>query len=178
MVWTSALFVAAVLVQPAQSEPEAKPKREDKGRQKVSITALGASGVSLAPGQPRSLIMRSPLTLLFDVGFFHPEHTWLEFSPSMMVEFERGQMFGLGFRLRAFTSLGPLRLYAIGGLEAFLAPYKLMGARFGAGVALPLHRRIAIATEFGPTVYFTGDDLPKNTTVTKLDAGLGLRVNF
>ncbi len=176
MMWTSALFFAAVLAQP-QPEPEPK-EREDKGRQKVSITALAGSGVSLAPGRPKSHIMQSPAVLLFDVGFFHPEHTWLEFSPAMMVEFQRGQLFGVGFRLRAFTSLWRLKVYAIGGIEAFLAPYKLMGARLGAGVVIPLHRHIGIATEFGPTVYFTGDDLPKNTTVTKLDASLGLRVSF
>lgn len=176
MAWTSALFFAAVLAQP-QSEPEPK-KPEDKGRQKVSITALAASGVTLVPGHPKSQLMRSAATLLFDVGFFHPEHTWLEFSPAMMVEFERGQLFGLGFRLRAFTSLWRLRVYAIGGIEAFLAPYKRLGARMGAGVVIPLHHRVGIAAEFGPTVYFAGDDLQKNTTGTKLDAGLGLRVNF
>ena len=167
-----ALFLVA-------TPPEAKPEpKEDLGRQKVSATALGVTGVSLAPGDSKTQLKRSPAMLLFDLGFFHPEHQWLEFSPSLMVEFERGQLFGLGFRLRAFTSLGRLRVYALGGLEAFLAPRKLLGVRLGAGCALPLHRRFSLVAEFGPTVYFTGDDLPKNTTVTKLDAGAGFRVNF
>lgn len=174
MQWMFALLLAV-----APPEADAKPeKKEDLGRQKVSITALGATGASLAPGQPQTLIKRSPTLLLFDVGFFHPEHQWLEFSPAMMVEFERGQLFGLGFRLRAFTSLWRLRIYAIGGIEGFVAPRKLLGARLGAGIAFPLHRRFALTTEFGPTVYFAGNDLPERTTVTKLDAGLGLRVTF
>ncbi len=167
-----ALFLAA-----APPEAKAEPK-EDLGRQKVSVTALGASGVGLASGPPKTQVMRSPAMLLFDVGFFHPEHQWLEFSPSVMFEFERGQLFGLGFRLRAFTSLGRLRLYALGGLEGFVAPRKLLGVRLGAGVALPLHPRFWIVTELGPTVYFAGNDLRERSTFTKLDAGVGFRVNF
>lgn len=167
-----ALFLAA-----APPEANAEPK-EDLGRQKVSVTALGATGVSIAPGYPNTLAKRSPAMLLFDVGFFHPEHQWLEFSPSLMVEFEGGQLFGLGFRLRAFTSVGRIRLYALGGLDGFVAPRKLLGARLGAGVVLPLHRRFSLVTELGPTIYFAGNDLPDRTTVTKLDAGVGFRVNF
>ncbi len=171
-----ALFLAAAS---PEAKPEAKPEpKEDLGRQKVSATALGASGVTLAPGQPQTYAIRSPAMLLFDVGFFHPEHQWLEFSPSLMFEFERGQLFGLGFRLRAFTSLGRLRVYAIGGLEGFVAPKTLLGVRLGGGVAIPLHPRFSVVTEVGPTVYFFGNDLPKYTTVTKLDAGVGIRVNF
>lgn len=162
----------------AAAPPEAKAEKEDLGRQKVSVTALAATGASITPGQPRTHVMRSPAMLLFDVGFFHPEHQWLEFSPALMVEFERGQSFGLGFRLRAFTKLGPLRVYALGGVEGFVAPRKLLGARLGAGLAVPVHRHVSIAAEFGPTVYFVGNDIPNNTVLTKLDGALGLRVNF
>jgi len=167
-----ALFLAA-----APPEAKAEPK-EDLGRQKVSVTALGVSGASLGPGNGKTQLMRSPAMLLFDAGFFHPEHQWLEFSPSVMFEFERGQLFGLGFRLRAFTSLGRLRLYAIAGLEGFVAPRKFLGVRLGAGAVLPLHRRFSIVTELGPTVYFAGNDLRERSTLTKLDAGVGFRVNF
>ena len=167
-----ALFLAA-----APPEAKAEPK-EDLGRQKVSVTALGVSGFSITPGHPKTNVARSPTMLLFDAGFFHPEHQWLEFSPSLMVEFEGGQLFGLGFRLRAFTSLGRLRLYALGGLEGFVAPRKLLGVRLGAGVALPLHPRFSVVTELGPTMYFAGNDLQDRSTVTKLDAGVGFRVNF
>ena len=172
------LLVFTILLAVARPGAEAGPEKEDAGRQKVSVTALAATGASLTPGQPATLLMRSPAMLLFDVGFFHPEHQWLEFSPAMMVEFERGQNFGLGFRLRAFTSLGPLRVYALGGMEGFVAPRKLLGARLGAGLAVPLHRRFSIAAEFGPTIYFAGNDLPTRTSLTKLDSGAGLRVNF
>lgn len=167
----------ALLLAATSPEAQAEPK-EDLGRQKVSVTALGVTGVSLAPGLPKTLAKRSPAMLLFDLGFFHPEHQWLEFSPSLMFEFEGGQLFGLGFRMRAFTSLGRLRVYALGGLEGFVAPKKLLGIRLGAGLALPLHRRFSLVAESGPTVYFTGNDLPRHTTVTKLDAGVGVRVNF
>jgi len=167
-----ALFLAA-----APPEAKAEPKK-DLGRQKVSVTALGGSGATLAPGYPETHVKRSPAMLLFDVGFFHPEHQWLEFSPSLMVEFEGGQLFGVGFRLRAFTSVGRVRLYALGGLEGFVAPSRLLGARLGAGAAIPLHPRFSIVTELGPTIYFAGNDLPERTTATKLDAGVGFRVNF
>ena len=167
-----ALFLAA-----APPEAKAEPK-EDLGRQKVSATALGVTGVSLVPDPPKTQAKRSPTMLLFDLGFFHPEHQWLEFSPSLMVEFEGKQLFGLGFRMRAFTSLGRLRVYALGGLEGFVAPKKLLGVRLGAGFALPLHPRFSLVTELGPTIYFTGNDLARHTTVTKLDAGVGIRVNF
>ena len=172
MFWMFALLLTA-----APAEAKAEPK-EDLGRRKVSATALGATGVSLSQGPPKTFVVRSPAMLLFDVGFFHPEHQWLEFSPSLMFEFERGQLFGLGFRLRAFTTLGPFRIYALGGVEGFVAPRKLLGVRIGAGITLPLHRRFSVVSEFGPTVYFAGDDVPKYTTVTKLDAGVGIRVNF
>ncbi|MGH1344469.1 MAG: hypothetical protein ACRBN8_23110 [Nannocystales bacterium] len=167
-----ALFLAV-----APPEGKAEPK-EDLGRQKVSVTALGATGFTVAPSPPKTHAMRSPAMLLFDVGFFHPEHQWLEFSPALMLEFEGGQLFGLGFRLRAFTSLGRLRLYALAGLDGFVAPRKLLGVRVGAGAAIPLHRRFSVVTELGPTVYFAGNDLQHRTTTTKLDAGVGFRVNF
>jgi len=170
MQWTFALLLAA-------TPPEAKVD-EDLGRQKVSVTALAVTGASVAPGHPKTAVMQSPMMLLFDVGFFHPEHRWLEFSPALMMEFQRGQNFGLGFRLRAFTSLGPLRLYALGGIEGFVAPRKMFGTRIAGGVSVPLHRHFAIAAEFGPTIYFAGNDIPKRTSLTKLDGGLGLRVNF
>lgn len=171
MLWTVALLLAA-------TPPEAQAKKEDQGRQKVSATALAVTGASMAPGGERTHVMRSPAMLLFDLGFFHPEHQWLEFSPSIMMEFERGQNFGLGFRLRAFTALGPLRVYALGGLEAFVAPRKLLGARLGAGLAVPLHRHFAIAAEFGPAFYFGGDDIADRSSLIKLDGGAGIRVNF
>ncbi|MCR9162724.1 MAG: hypothetical protein ACE37F_02850 [Nannocystaceae bacterium] len=171
MLWTVALLLMG-------SAPEAKAEKEDLGRQKVSATALAVSGASMAPGANRTHLMRSPAMLLFDLGFFHPEHQWLEFSPSLMMEFERGQNFGLGFRLRAFTSLGPLRLYALGGIEAFVAPRKLMGARLGAGMAIPLHRHFAVVAEFGPTFYFGGDDIADRSSLIKLDGGAGIRVSF
>lgn len=171
MLWTAALLLVA-------APPEAKAEKEDLGRQKVSVTALAATGASLAPYGKETLLLRSPTMLLFDVGFFHPEHQWLEFSPAMMIEFERGQNFGLGFRLRAFTNLGPFRVYALGGIEAFVAPRKLMGARLGAGVAVPLHRRFAVAAEFGPTYYFGGDDIIDRSSLIKFDGGAGIRVTF
>ncbi len=171
-----ALFLAAAPPE-AKAEPKPEPK-EDRGRQKVSATALGVAGVSLGPGYPNTYVQRSPAMLLFDLGFFHPEHQWLEFSPSLMFELERGQLFGLGFRMRGFTSLGRLRVYALAGLEAFVTPRKLYGARLGVGLNLPLHERFSLVAEFGPTVYFAGDDLPPQSTVTKLDAGAGFRVNF
>jgi|GEM_PF-2484174 len=171
----------ALLLAAAPPEPAAKPdkaKKEDLGKQKVSVTALAATGATLAPYQPATHLMRSPMMLLFDVGFFHPEHRWLEFSPALMMEFERGQSFGLGFRLRAFTSLGPLRLYAMGGVEGFVAPHKLVGTRLAGGVAFPFLRRFAVAAEFGPAVYFAGEDLPNNTVMTKLDGAVGIRLSF
>ncbi len=170
MHWMFALLLAA-----APPEAKAKAEKEDLGRQKVSVTALVASGLSIASGEPNQAA-RSPVMLLFDAGFFHPEHRWLEFSPAIMAEI--GQLFGFGFRLRAFTSLGPLRLYAIGGIEGFVAPRKLLGARVGAGAALPLHRNFALAAEFGPAMYFAGGDLQDGTVLTKLDAGAGIRVTF
>jgi hypothetical protein len=173
MHWMFALLLAA-----APPEAKAKAEKEDLGRQKVSVTALAASGATLGPSDSKTGVMRSPAMLLVDAGFFHPEHQWLEFSPAVMAVLEGRQLFGLGFRMRAFTSLWRLQVYAIGGIEAFVAPRKLLGARLGAGAALPLHRRFALTVEGGPTMYFAGGNLQDGAVGTKLDAGVGIRVNF
>jgi hypothetical protein len=172
MHWMVALLLAAT---PPQGEANAEEEKEDLGRQKVSVTTLVGSGLTLAA---EDTAKRSPTFLLFDVGLFHPEHRWLEFSPAVMMELEGGLTVGAGLRLRAFTSLGPLRLYAIGGLEGFFAPRKLLGIRLGAGVTFPLHPRFSLASELGPTVYFAGNDIIERSALTKMDATAGIRVNF
>lgn len=172
MHWMVALLLAAT---PPQGEANAEEEKEDLGRQKVSVTTLVGSGLGLGADETAR---RSPVFLLFDVGLFHPEHRWLEFSPALMMELEGGLTVGAGLRLRAFTSLGPLRLYALGGLEGYFAPRKLLGARLGAGVTFPLHPHFSLASELGPTVYFAGNDLLDRTVITKLDVSAGIRVKF
>ncbi len=144
----------------------------------VSASALVGTGVSVAPGPERSLAVRSPVLLTVDAGFFHPELRWLEFSPAALIELERGVMFGLGFRLRAFIPLRYVRPYGLAGVQVFLAPSKLYGTRFAAGVAVQLHRNLAVAAEFGPVVFFAGDDLATGGSVTKIDGSAGLRASF
>ena len=159
-------------------DPEAEPQPRGIRGIAVSSTVLLGTGVSLAPGPTRAQINRSPALLTLDAGFSHPELQWLELSPAMMVEMERGVSFGLAFRVRAFVPLGRIRPYALAGLPFFVVPRTLLGARAALGIAAELHRHFAIAAEFGPTVFFAGDDLAAGGTLTKLDGSVGIRVSF
>lgn len=157
---------------------EAEPQPRGIRGIAVSSTVLLGTGVSMAPGPTRAQINRSPALLTLDAGFSHPELQWLELSPAMMVEMERGVSFGLAFRARAFVPLGRIRPYAVAGLPFFVAPRTLLGARAALGIAAQLHRHFAVAAEFGPTVFFAGNDLAAGGTLTKLDGSAGIRVSF
>lgn len=159
----------------AQQDPP--PSRGVRGVQ-VSGTVVVGSGASIAPGPTRAIANRSPAQLTLDAGFRHPDVPWLEISPAMMLEMERGVAFGLAFRVRAFVPLRRVRPYALVGVPAFLAPTTLLGATAGLGLAVPVHRHFAVAAEFGPTVFFAGDDLIEGNTLVKIDGALGLRVMF
>lgn len=145
---------------------------------RVSGTMLVGSGVSIAPGPTGALATRSPALLTVDAGFFHPELTWLEFAPTMLLEMERSVSFGVAFRMRAFVPLRRFRPYALIGAPVWVPPKKLLGAQVGVGAAIMLHRNFALAAEFGPTVFFAGDDLTEGGALTKIDGSLGLRVSF
>lgn len=161
----------------ASAEPAKKKKKPRRGPA-VSSTALLGSGVSMAPGPVRAQANRSPLMLTIDAGFFHPELTWLEFSPAAMLEVERGVGFGLAFRVRAFLPTRRLRPYGTTGISYFMAPFKMFGAQAGLGLALRLHDHFALATELVPAVYFFGNDLTAGGVVAKIDGSIGLRVTF
>ena len=161
----------------ARADGPDEKKRTRRGPA-VSSTLLLGSGVSMAPGPVRAQANRSPLMLTLDAGFFHPELTWLEFSPAAMLEVERGVGFGLAFRVRAFLPTRRLRPYGTAGLSYFFAPYKLFGAQAGVGLALRLHEHFALATELAPTVFFFGNDLTAGGVLAKIDGSVGLRVSF
>ncbi len=145
----------------------------------VSGTVVVGTGVSMAPGPDEAAISkRSPTQLTVDAGFSHPDVRWLEISPAMMLELERGVSFGAALRLRAFVPTKRVQPYALVGIPAFLAPSTLLGAQALLGVAVNLHRHFALAAEFGPTVFFAGDDLTSGGTLTKLDGSVGIRVTF
>jgi len=144
----------------------------------VSGTALIASGASIAQGADGANANVSPAMLTVDAGFSHPELPWLEMAPGMMLELERGVSFGVAFRMRAFLLTRRIRPYAMVGLPAFVAPHTLFGAQVAGGVAFKLHRVFAIAAEFGPTVFFAGNDLTEGGVLVKADGALGIRVGF
>lgn len=157
-----------------QAEPEPQGIRGTS----VSTTALVASGVSVAQGAEHPIANRSPVMLAMDLGFTHPEVSWFEIGPGMMLEMERGVAFGLALRARAFLPLRRIRPYALAAIPALLVPTTLFGAQFGAGVSVKLHRYFSLAAEIAPTVFFWGADLPNGGTVTKFDGAAGLRVTF
>ena len=145
---------------------------------RVSGTALVATGASIAQGANGANANVSPAMLAVDAGFSHPELPWLEMGPGMMLELERGVTFGLAFRVRAFLPTRRIRPYAMVAAPAFIAPQTLFGAQVAGGVAFKLHRVFAIAAEFGPTVFFAGNDLTDGGVLVKADAALGFRVGF
>lgn len=145
---------------------------------RVSGTALVATGASIAQGADGANANVSPAMLTIDAGFSHPELPWLEMGPGMMLELERGVTFGVAFRMRAFLPTRRIRPYAMVGVPAFVAPQTLFGAQVAGGVAFKLHRVFAIAAEFGPTVFFAGNDLTDGGVLVKVDGALGFRVGF
>lgn len=145
---------------------------------RVSGTALVATGASIAQGADGANANVSPAMLTVDAGFSHPELPWLEMGPGMMLELERGVTFGVALRMRAFLPTRRIRPYAMVGGAAFVAPQTLFGAQVAGGVAFKLHRVFAIAAEFGPTVFFAGNDLTDGGVLVKVDGALGFRVGF
>ena len=145
----------------------------------MSASVTTATGVSVAPGpEDNTLMARSPVQLTMDLGFRHPDFSWLELSPALLLEVEGRVGFGLAARARAFLPLRKVGVYGFVGVPAFLAPYTLFGVQGGAGMALPIFSVLSLTGEFTANVFFAGNDLNEGKALGKFDGSFGIRVDF
>jgi hypothetical protein len=144
----------------------------------VSASILAGTGISLAGVARKTYAARSPTFLLAEVGFVHPQLQWLEFAPTIALEIEGRIGVGLMPKLRARLPGKRVRVWAVGALPIFFAPYSLLGVQGGAGLSVALHPRVALLAEFTGTGYVWGSDLMKGAALAKLDQTFGVRMNF
>jgi hypothetical protein len=144
----------------------------------ISSTVTTGTGISVASSGGGTLTERSPTFLSVEVGFTHPSLQWLEVSPGLLLEVEGRVGVGLNPKLRAILPLRRVRLYGFVGLPVFVAPYSLVGAQAGPGLAIHVHKHFAFVGEASTMVYFWGSDLMDDSILAKFDLALGLRVVF
>lgn len=144
----------------------------------VSATVMGGTGLSLAGVGKQTYAARSPAFIIAEVGLVHPQVEWLELAPSVMLEVEGRVGFALLPKVRARLPGKRARLYAVGGLPIFVAPYSMLGIQAGFGISIALHKRIALVAEGTATAYVWGSDLMKKSALGKLDGQLGIKVTF
>jgi hypothetical protein len=151
----------------------------------VSATVSAGSGVSFAGVGGTTFARRSPAFVMVDVGFIHPQLTWLEFAPTLMLEVEGRVGFGVMPKLRAFVPFRgrrgkPSRILAYGslGVPAYIAPYTLVGVQVGIGLGVQLLEHFAVVVEGTGAGYFLGSDRMDGTALGKADVNAGLRVRF
>jgi hypothetical protein len=167
--------IAAALL---ASEPTMQADRASGRLGPVTTTALTGTGLALAPGPYGTLARRSPVSLSLDAAFRHPEFSWLEFSPAVLLELEGRVAFGLALRMRAYAPTRKFDCYVYAGVPAYVAPYTLLGAQIGIGFAFPIHPHVALMTEQSATVFFLGSDLTSADVMAKLDVFGGIRVRY
>jgi len=144
----------------------------------VSASVMAGTGISLAGVARRTYAARSPLFLLAEVGFVHPDLEWLEFAPTIALELEGRVGVGAIPKLRARLPGKRVRVWAMVALPVFFAPYSLLGIQGGAGLSVTLHQRVALVAEFSGTGYVWGSDLMSGSALAKLDQTFGVRVSF
>lgn len=144
----------------------------------ISASVLAGTGISLAGVAKKTYAARSPAFLLAEVGFVHPQIEWLEFAPTIALEVEGRVGVGLMPKLRARLPGKRVRLWAVGALPIFFAPYSLLGIQGGAGLSVAIHKRLALVGEFTGTGFVWGSDLMKGSALAKLDTTVGVRMNF
>ena len=144
----------------------------------VSATALSGTGLSLASAGGSTNSNRSPVFLDVEAGFTHPSIPWLEFTPALLLEAEGRVGFGIEPKLRAFLPVRKLSVFGVVGLPVFVAPYSLLGARAGVGLAVHVHRHFAVTAEASAAVFFWGTDLMSDSILAKLDLAAGVRIPF
>ncbi len=150
----------------------------------ISGSASVGSGTSVTGSAGKTYTRRSPLFLNVDLGFKHPRVRWLEFAPTLMLEFEGRVAIGGNPRLRMLLRpaqsglMSRFHPFGIVGAPVFLFPYKLVGAQAGAGIHIDLVGRLGVLVQVTPTVFFLGDDLMNDAALGKIDLDVGLRVRF
>ncbi len=144
----------------------------------LSATAMSGTGLSLASAGGGTISNRSPVFLDVEVGFTHPSLPWLEFTPALLLEAEGRVGFGLEPKVRAFLPVRKVSVFGVLGLPVFVAPYSLLGASAGAGLAIHVHRHFAVVAEATASVFFWGSDLMSDSILSKLDVAVGIRIPF
>jgi hypothetical protein len=142
----------------------------------LSVTTMGASGVSATSGDGGTATRRSPLQLEFDVGAgFEPDPRW-EWTGGLITEIEGRTSLGINPQIKRLMGGRRLTGYATAGVPAYFSPFTLLGFEVGGGVIARLTGFVSLALEVRADFFFVGSDLPEDGMLSKFDVALGVRL--
>jgi len=148
--------------------------------QELDTVLTVSSGTGISLGKAESTIKkRSPLFLEIDLGLIFDGDGSLEWTPSLLVEFEGRVSVGVNPSVKRVKRWGRFAIYGGLGFPVFVAPFTLWGAEVGVGGFFTIiPRRLALSLELRADVFFAGSDLPDGTAVVKFDFALGVRMEL
>jgi len=142
----------------------------------LTLSTMGASGLSATSGQRSTATRRSPLQLEIDVGAgFEPDPRW-EWTGGLIAEVEGRTSLGVNPQIKRLVGQGRIAGYALAGFPAFFSPYTLLGVEAGGGVIARAGGMVSLVLELRADFFFVGGDLPENGMLSKFDVALGLRL--
>jgi hypothetical protein len=142
----------------------------------LNLYTMGASGLSATSGQNDTATRRSPLQLEFEVGAgFEPDPRW-EWTGGLIAEVEGRTSLGINPQVKRLMSEGRLSGYATAGVPAFFSPFSLLGFEVGGGLIARVVQKLSLVLELRADFFFVGDDLPKDSMLSKFDVALGVRL--
>jgi hypothetical protein len=154
------------------------PGRASAQELHTTLTVDSGTGMSLGSGNDTVLKRRSPIFLDVDVGLvFDGDHA-MEWTPSLIMEFEDKVSIGIKPSLKRVIKLRKLRLYGRLGFPFYFAPFTLLGAGVAIGAWYPIFSRFSVVLELRSDLFFVGSDLPDGSVLAKLDFAIGIRFDL
>ena len=142
----------------------------------LSLSTMGASGLSATSGDGGTATRSSPLQLEFDVGAgFEPDPRW-EWTGGLIAEVEGRTSLGINPQIKRLMPRRRITGYATAGVPAYFSPFTLLGFEVGGGAIARLAGEVSLVLELRADFFFVGGDLPEDGMVSKFDVALGLRL--
>lgn len=151
------------------------------GAQTLDVVVDGAlgSGLLLGAGEDGTEAAHTPLYLELEAGFIFDGDTSLEYVIGSTLQLEDRPAVGFTPQIRLVQPFGIMTGYIAAGLPVYVFPFTRYGFEMTGGALYPIVKnRFAVGGQLQIDVFFSGSDLPENTTVLMFNLGLGGRIWF
>ncbi|MBN2715112.1 MAG: hypothetical protein JXX14_04605 [Deltaproteobacteria bacterium] len=142
------------------------------------VAASAGTGLSLGPGDGRTVVMMSPMYIDLDFIYANDERPQFELGVGLQAELQGRVSAGVVPQLRYTSGPGPAMWYGLLGAPLVVAPFALFGIEAGGGFLWRLEPAFGLFGEIVVDYFFLGSDLQDSGVLIQLDCNFGVRVSF